>query len=174
MQHHMQQQSNAHLATQAKLYSQHSQQHHHDYRSTQQSPNNVFQSHPQYQSLASNFAQVNAPSHNGPPQLHVKPLGGGQSSQQQQQQQHYNMTEEQALLLREQVYQSSAMRERQQQPLIRQQPMPPPGHQLAQPVNELQQQYQQLRPAMNDYPYPSGELKRFSALFYQTTRRPHC
>lgn len=145
-----QQQSNAHLAAQAKLYSQHQQQHHHDYRATQQSPANVFQSHPQYHSLASNFAQVNAAAHHhqqqGPPPLHVKPLGnhhggGGAGGG------HYNVSEEQANLLREQMYQSSGGRGRQnqqmqQQPLIRQQPV---GHQ--QPVTELQQQYQQLHQA---------------------------
>lgn len=171
--HHMQQQSNAHLAAQAKLYAQHQQQHHHDYRATQQSPANVFQSHPQYQSLASNFAQVNASSsgshhHQGssqqPPPLHVKPIGNGHHGGSG----HYNLTEEQASLLRDQMYQSN-LRERQHQQqqhqqqmqpsLIRQQPM---SHQ---PVTELQQQYQQLQQAKMQ-----AQMKTQSDAFIQQQR----
>lgn len=165
--HHMQQQANAHLAAQAKLYSQ--QQHHHDYRATQQSPANVFQSHPQYQSLSSNFAQVNASStghhhqqqQQQAPPLHVKPLGGqggaGAGA-------HYNLSEEQASLLREQMYQST-VRERQhqqmqQQPLIRHQPM---GHQ--QPATELQHQYHQLQQAKIQ-----AQMKTQSDAFMQQQR----
>uniref|UniRef100_A0A1B0DI73 Uncharacterized protein n=1 Tax=Phlebotomus papatasi TaxID=29031 RepID=A0A1B0DI73_PHLPP len=112
-----------------------------DYRS-QHSP--VFQNHPQYQSLSSNFAQINMTTHQQP-HLHVKPIGPGSQyggtgfSQPQTPSQHLNHYHGEQLYqnnTRERLYQQAPLRQHYTQ-----------AHQHMSPSAQLQQQYQQLQQA---------------------------
>ncbi|XP_059610833.1 uncharacterized protein LOC132257812 [Phlebotomus argentipes] len=137
------QQANAHMAAQSmpqtKAPSYHTAAG--DYR-PQHSP--VFQNHPQYQSLSSNFAQINMTTHQ-PPHLHVKPIGsnaqyGGTGfSQAQSPPQHLNHYHGEQLYqnnTRERVYGQTPLRQHFAQ-----------AHQHINPSTQLQQQYQQLQQA---------------------------
>ncbi|XP_062557347.1 uncharacterized protein LOC134222215 isoform X2 [Armigeres subalbatus] len=82
------QQANSHLAPIPQTKPPTFQQQNNDYRPTR-SP--VFQNHPQYQSFASNFAQINYPHQirpQPPPQQHQQQQQQQQKQQLQQQQQH--------------------------------------------------------------------------------------
>ncbi|GAB0093553.1 uncharacterized protein DMENIID0001_087120 [Sergentomyia squamirostris] len=135
------QQANSHMAPQpmpqTKAPSYHTATG--EYRPTH-SP--VFQNHPQYQSLSSNFAQINMTKQ---PHLHVKPIGPGSQygsggfSQAQTPTQHLNHYHGEQLYqnnTRERVYQQGPLRQHF-----------PGVHQHINPSSQLQQQYQQLQQA---------------------------
>ncbi|XP_055679104.1 uncharacterized protein LOC129787495 isoform X15 [Lutzomyia longipalpis] len=136
------QQGNTHMASQpmpqTKAPSYHTTT---DYR-PQHSP--VFQNHPQYQSLSSNFAQINMTSHQQP-HLHVKPIGPGAQyggtgfTQPQTPSQHLNHYHG------EQLYQNNTRERLYHQAPLRQHYAS--SHQHINPSTQLQQQYQQLQQA---------------------------
>ncbi|KAL1373705.1 hypothetical protein pipiens_000803, partial [Culex pipiens pipiens] len=146
------QQANSHLApipqTKPPTFQQ---QNAADYRPSRASP--VFQNHPQYQSFASNFAQINYPHQIRPPQ---------QVAQQQQQQQHLSAhsspkSNSNSLYLSE--YSSSSQQQQQQQQPSQQQH----HHNTIGSHYHFDQIYQTSSPSSG-----SGERERL----YQTAPRP--
>ncbi|XP_039445396.1 uncharacterized protein LOC120425072 isoform X7 [Culex pipiens pallens] len=146
------QQANSHLAPipQTKPPTFQQQQNAADYRPSRASP--VFQNHPQYQSFASNFAQINYPHQIRPPQQVA----------QQQQQQHLSAhsspkSNSNSLYLSE--YSSSSQQQQQQQQPSQQQH----HHNTIGSHYHFDQIYQTSSPSSG-----SGERERL----YQTAPRP--